>query len=656
MRSLVVVLAIIAYATANTCEFTGSLLSPDPTMSSRVWRDNVATSCSASHSCTVVTGSFYYDVYDFTSLTAGSDCVTVALEQLDPTGNEIEIAAYAGSHDPSNACPNLVADPGTSPTFGNGPISFTYNAIQSTGYKLVVSTTSNGGISTGYKLTVTGNNLQCGSIPPSCNKFDTTKYGAPKPTVAASLVSGSNIKVDVTMSRQTVGNTGVPVFHNVDTAPLAATTCRSSSDNTVPSAGVAWTSATTGCDVKYTLTQSLSEIVGGGANNNWVATLAADGKSITYTMPVYATYSVNNADGTGGCYYVGFRSTVSFRTQLSVASTSTSFTTADNSARFSFYGLRITSASQLEITGKIIPLVPNSELRSIALTKTVGSIAIPTTTTTCNAYNVGCDQTYSVAVATISANGLDISDSYVTTMEVWEGGAKTRDASLTYQLKYIIPTDPTVVDSDTVTTENKLYTDSSYNTVRTYAYSSLAAAADNLYIENSITATSPAIPSTYKLRMQKGYLCCVNYLTAISPYNPTTDTGGCRDSANKLEWVDLTASAAAQYIPSETVGVNKKYRVQVALNSAYNGANIPHPAPMTCQVLLVSKLEAPARRIATSGNDIGSGGVANAVMPANMAKTFVATVPFVVAAPTVSSANVVGASLVTLLVLLVNML
>jgi hypothetical protein len=159
-----------------------------------------------------------------------------------------------------------------------------------------------------------------------------------------------------------------------------------------------------------------------------------------------------------------------------------------------------------------------------------------------------------------------------------------------------------------------------------------------LYIQNGITAASPVIPTGYKLRMVSGYLCCVAYATGISAYNPSQDSGGCRDSANKLEWVDLGSEtshpAAVAYSSADVVGP-KKYRLEVTLNTAYNAQNIPHAAPMTCQVLLISKLEAPARRMGA----------------ANIASTYVSTSSFSVQANTVASnASVISISAVVLLI------
>jgi hypothetical protein len=469
--------------------------------------------------------------------------------------------------------------------------------------------------------------------PTSCATFDMPKYHAPKPVITASA-TGSSVSVAVTMYRQDLLNIATPIFHNLNTAEVASNVCRQpgAGDNAVASAGQAWTHTSNDCSDTYTLTQSLAQIVGSTSNNNWVATLAGDGRSILYTVPIYATYSVN---APAGCYYVGYRSTISFRTQLSVSSTSDTFITADNSAKFVFSGIRITPTNRLEISGKVTPLIPNSQLRNIAMKKVAGQVAITASAATCTTYNVACDEVYSVDVASLGAAGTDIGGQYDNTMEVFENNVKTRDVTLSYQLSYIIPGDPAVVDSDTITMDNKLYTDNTYTTVRTASY---ATSVDKLYVQNAVSATSPAIPASYKLRYDKGYVCCVNYLSAISVYNPTTDSGGCRDSAGKLEWVDLSVASGVQMTPSDTLG-NKKYRVEVTLNSAYLSAN--HPSPMTCQVLLISKFENPARRIEG----------------ANLDSTYVSTSSFLIeATKVISSANTVGVSVVAVLVVLVSML
>ncbi len=486
-------------------------------------------------------------------------------------------------------------------------------------------------VSYGYLVLRVGA-ITVSASPPTCAKFDVSKYSAPKPSIVATA-SGSSVTVAVTMYRQDAANTVTPVLHNLNTAETGTNVCRAqaSGDNIIASAGASWTHTSTDCADTYTLTQSLAQIVGSTSNNNWVATLAADGRSIMYKVPIYSTYSVNSA---GNCYYVGYRSVVSFRTQLSIASTSDTFITADNSAKFTFSGLRITSANKFEISGKITPLVPNSELRNIALKKIAGQVDIPTTTTTCTTYNVGCDQVFSVDATSLGGAGTDIGGQYDNTMDLYENNVKTRDVVISYQLQYVIPSDPTVVDSDTIISDTKLYTDSTYSTVRTASY---ATSIDKLYIENAISAASPAIASNYVLNFDRGYLCCVNYLSAISAYNPTTDSGGCRDSASKLEWVDLGPSAATQYIPASSIGNNKKYRLQVTLNAVYVSAN--HANPMTCQVLLISKLSTSARR------------------EDNLATKYVSTVPFLVeATSTVSGASIAGVSIISMLIVFVVMM
>jgi hypothetical protein len=463
-----------------------------------------------------------------------------------------------------------------------------------------------------------------------CALFDTSKYFAPKPDIVATA-SGTTITIAVTLYRQDLANTGVPVYHNLNTAEAGSNVCRTTSDNAVPTADANWVhTSSTGCSDTYTLSQTLVEIVGSANNNNWQAALAADGRSITYTTPLYSTYSVNAPDG---CYFVGYRSVISFRTQLSVASTSGTFITADNSAQFKYSGIRITSSNNLEIYGKITPLIPNSELRNIAMKKTSNSVVLSATTTTCTTYNVACDEVYSVAVASLGAAGTDIGGQYDNTMDVFENNVKTRTVVLSYTLSYIIPGNPTVVDSSTISLNNQLYTDNTYSTIRTASY---ASGNDKLYIENGVSA-GPAIPANFKLRFDRGYVCCVNYLSAISPYDQNTDTGGCKDSAGKLEYVNLgTAPSGVTQITAETVGNNKKYRVQVDLSAVYS--TVSHADPMSCQVLLISKFEAPAARRAESANTDG---------------TFVATVPFLIEA---SGARAVGISVVAILVVLFNML
>jgi alpha-tubulin suppressor-like RCC1 family protein len=446
----------------------------------------------------------------------------------------------------------------------------------------------------------------------SCNNFDTNRYGAKKPIVSAST-NGSSVTIVVTMYRQTMSNTGTPIYHAIDTKDTPAV-CRTNSDSILLSSSKPWTRSDDGCTTTYTLTQSLSEIVAtNNTNNNWVAKLADDGRSITYTVRVYSTYSVNNA---GSCYYVGYQSTISMRTVLSVASSSVEYTTEDNSARFLFNGLRITATQRLEIAGTIVPLIFNSELRNIYMRKSFDNITIPATTSTCNAVNTGCYEIFGIDVSSLGGAGTDISDEYKIIMDVFKDGERIiSNATISFYISYLIPGDPIVVDSDTITTSIKLYTDSTYSVVRTASY---ASADGVLFVENSVTPSSPVIPSSYRLRMAEGYLCCVNYLSNIALYNPVTGTGGCKDASGKMEQFSFGSEAnlnTGVTVVSADGNSPKRYRVQVELSKAY--ASIMHSVPMTCEVLLISKLESNARSIAAA---------------ANLGGSFVATIPFSVQA------------------------
>jgi alpha-tubulin suppressor-like RCC1 family protein len=446
----------------------------------------------------------------------------------------------------------------------------------------------------------------------SCNNFDTNRYGAKKPIVSAST-NGSSVTIVVTMYRQTMSNTGTPIYHAIDTKDTP-TVCRTNSDNIQLSSSKPWSRSDDGCTTTYTLTQSLSEIVAtNNTNNNWVAKLADDGRSITYTIRVYSTYSVNNA---GSCYYVGYQSTISMRTVLSVASSSVEYTTEDNSARFLFNGLRITATQRLEIAGIIVPLIFNSELRNIYMRKSFDNITIPATTATCNAVNTGCYEIFSIDVSSLGGAGTDISDEYRIIMDVFKDGDRIiSNATISFYISYSIPGDPIVVDSDTITTSIKLYTDNTYSVVRTASY---ASADGVLFVENKVTLSSPVIPSSHRLRMAEGYLCCVNYLSNIAPYNPVTGTGGCKDANGKMEQFSFgseTNHNTGVTVVSADASSPKRYRVQVELSKAY--ASIVHSVPMTCEVLLISKLESNARSITAA---------------ANLGGSFVATIPFSVQA------------------------
>ncbi len=469
--------------------------------------------------------------------------------------------------------------------------------------------------------------LSCIFAQDTCNQFDLSAYGAKKPVVTASA-SGSTVTITVGMLRQTSDNTGTPIFHDIDTTPSTSNICHMAANNLVASAGVSWVKTSDSCTDTYTLTQSLSDIIDSTSNNNWGTGLVDDGRTVQYTLPIYATYSVNN---NGDCYYVGFKSKVTFQTKLSVASTSSSFVTADNSARFTFSGLRVTSANVLEIAGTMYPLVPSSTLKNFALQKTIGGYSFTVAASDCSDATNGCAQTYSIAVPTIQAGGNDISGQYDNTMDVWENGVVTRVAvKLSYTLSYTIPTDPSVVDSDTISTGTALYTDNTYTTPRVSSYQS--GSATPMYIENKIVS-GPAIPADYRLRMAAGYICCVAYGTSISPYNPTTGLGGCQDGSGKLEQVSLGvegATSGVQLFTSATSGNPTRYRLQVLLSNIFSTTN--HAAPMSCEVLLVSKLEDTSQQ--------------RRAQDSKLATTYVSTIPMLIEAKaTVSSASTFGVAL-----------
>jgi hypothetical protein len=425
----------------------------------------------------------------------------------------------------------------------------------------------------------------------TCNQFSSTSYGAPKPTIQATA-SGQNIAVTVTMPKNSPVNTGIPVFHRLDTKQDNSNLCITTApDQTVNSAGVAWVHTTDGCAETYTMIQTLDNIQNSVSNNNWVTQLSSDGRTITYTLPVYATYSVNRDTS---CVYVGYKSLISFQTQLSVVAQTSEFFDADNSAKFVLQGLRVTTGNAFEVQGMLYSMVPSSTLGGITFTKVAGSIPFGVSSPTCAAaYPAGCSEVFSVALSSLGSSGTDISGNYAISADVIEGGLVTRaGVTITLAFAYTIPNAPTVVNGDTITTNMVLFTDSTYLTARTTAYQ---AAANALFIQNAISDTSPAIPVNTYLTIDDGYLCCFQYASSISTYDPVAKTGGCADATGKTEQVRLVGGTTGVTITPANAGSPKRFRVQVALSSVFNTTN--HAAPLTCQVLLVSKLTQSTRKI-----------------------------------------------------------
>ena len=96
----------------TACTFTGSLAAGDLTMSPRLNRGGVATTCAATgvFPGTAGTGPYFYDVYTVTNPTASTECVNVSLTTTDAVNANIQSAAYLTTFNPASLSTNYLGD------------------------------------------------------------------------------------------------------------------------------------------------------------------------------------------------------------------------------------------------------------------------------------------------------------------------------------------------------------------------------------------------------------------------------------------------------------------------------------------------------------------------------------------------------------------
>jgi hypothetical protein len=429
---------------------------------------------------------------------------------------------------------------------------------------------------TNYTLQNLNVHNKASSFVDSCYSLSENRHNYKKPVLIVST-AGQLITISVTMYRQSYENRESPVYYKLDTELSTNKCITSGTDQIMNSANLAWTHSSNGCADTYTVTQSVINIVHGN-RNNWKS---EDGK--TYSLPIYASYSVNSGSS---CYFVGYKFLASFRAGFNMALASADFVSSDSSFKFSLSGLRVTTTNDLVIEGNIMPTAPN-ELQSIALQKVDGANPFTSSSSTCSDSTIGCEITFTAALSSLGAAGQDISGVYETSADVYQSAVLTSSGvTLTMTLSYVVSSDPIIIDSDTITTTMKVYSENTYTTERSTAVTS----AQTLYVENAISESSPAIPALYRLRMSEGYLCCVPYPSSITPYNVNFDSGGCKDPNGKTEYVNLGTEGThdAGIIQTSADSANpKRYRLQIALGTLFSTTN--HPNALTCQVLLISK-------------------------------------------------------------------
>ena len=95
----------------------GSIANGDPTQTDKLVHSGIPQTCPATTTCALrgLSDSFRYDAYTFTNTTGATQCVTINTNTACEGDQDIFIAAYLGSFDPSNICNNWIGDSGQSP-------------------------------------------------------------------------------------------------------------------------------------------------------------------------------------------------------------------------------------------------------------------------------------------------------------------------------------------------------------------------------------------------------------------------------------------------------------------------------------------------------------------------------------------------------------
>ena len=151
----------------TACTFTGALDASDPTLSTRLFRGGISSTCGGTQAFpgTSGAGPYYYDTYSIRNTTGACQCVTFTLTTTDATAN-IQFAVYNGSFNPANLATNYFADPGLST--GTPPSALSCSATVANGQDLVliVYTVNGSQPASDYSLAVS--NLNC-NPPSSCS-------------------------------------------------------------------------------------------------------------------------------------------------------------------------------------------------------------------------------------------------------------------------------------------------------------------------------------------------------------------------------------------------------------------------------------------------------------------------------------------------------
>ncbi|MBX2934320.1 MAG: proprotein convertase P-domain-containing protein [Ferruginibacter sp.] len=138
----------------STIVVTGALDAADATLSSRIFRDGIASTCAApkAYPGGFGTGPYYYETHTYVNNSATPVCVTVSISST--TSNQAHVVVYNGSFDPSNQAANYIADNGSSTT---GPaVSFSFTAPANATIVFVVEEPQPSQVCPSFTMTIDG--------------------------------------------------------------------------------------------------------------------------------------------------------------------------------------------------------------------------------------------------------------------------------------------------------------------------------------------------------------------------------------------------------------------------------------------------------------------------------------------------------------------
>jgi hypothetical protein len=416
--------------------------------------------------------------------------------------------------------------------------------------------------------------------------------GAPVPSVDAKWDNGITITVTF------VKNPVYPVFYRLDSTSSNQLNCINTtigSDQIVQSSGVSWEVTDSSCTRTYTLKQSLSQIYSTGlANNNWNVAPTPNGKKIQHTLQLYATYSINKLDEEI-CQVVSFPYTVVFETVL-VAYSNTQFKSVDNEISIAVNRVYLNSNNELSVQLVMTSALPGANFREITLRKINAATELEGSVVTCLAPSgttvAQCNLRYTKDWTLLNGGNNDVSGlDYQLSMDMYENNVKTRTPSVTFGIDFTVPQDPDVINPETIFLDSNIYTNPNF-TDESEGPLSLKSV---VYLKSALSSQSPVIPTTLRLHMIQGYICCVPNTYTVPAYDSDADTGGCKTRTSLMtQWADFETRSSGITINQPASSASRQIGVGVDLSIVFDKTNTSIPS--LCAILLQTEFISTTQR------------------------------------------------------------